>query len=179
MKTRSLFIGLMLALTLTFAMSTKVQASKPVEFNANGTIASISNPPDAAVIPAGNSSRWVVLERDIDGSISGDINGDFILTYKANVNALQAGILHGMLNVGEGSYAIEMNGKSQPIEIVWYEPFQTYLPRINMSGHWNFISGARGQGEFNAWFIFIPTPDGHIALIVDSDITLTGTWQLA
>ncbi len=183
MKAKTFAFGLMLALTLILLIPAEIQAMKPVEFNAQGTINSISNPPDAVVIPAGESLRWMVLERDIIGSISGDIEGDFTITYKANVDLSQAGIFQGMLIVDEGSYEIEMNGKSQPFEIVGsitnpYPP-PTSIPilRITISGNWNFISGARGQGEFEASFDFIPTPDNHIAYIVDSEFTLTGMWQ--
>jgi hypothetical protein len=46
-----------------------------------------------------------------------------------------------------------------------------------MEGHWNFKDGAKGVGDFDAWAIFIPTPDGHVAAIVASSFSMTGQWQ--
>jgi len=83
MKGKILLIGLALALSLILSMPTPAFAAKPVEFSASGTISSIST---GYVLPAGNSGRWVVHERELCGTISGDINGDFVLSYKANVN---------------------------------------------------------------------------------------------
>ena len=179
MKERKVFlISLALYLSLILAAPVSTLAAKPVDFSASGTIYSISV---GDVLPAGNSGRWVVQERELLGSISGDINGDFVLNYKANVDENQAGNLVGKLTVGQDSCIINVNGKSQPIDFVWFEAFNTFLPKLSINGHWTFIKGAQGKGDFEAWFVFIPQIDEqgnvHIGQIVDSALELTGKWQ--
>jgi len=173
LRKKLLFMSLALALVLTVLTPAVALAAKPVPFEANGAITSIT-PGD--VFPAGESGRWRVVERDITGNLSGNISGDFTLTYKANVElATQAGNLHGTLEAGES--VLNVNGKIEPLEIVYYAPWNTYLPKLTISGHWNFIEGAKGQGDFDAWAIFIPTPEGHVGFIAASSIELTGKWQ--
>ncbi len=175
MKKR-LFISVVLALVLTVLGSVPVLAAKPADFSASGTITGIS-PGD--VFPAGESGRWVVAERELTGTFPDgeDISGDFTLTYKANVElATQAGNLHGELAMDDGSYVLKVNGKIEPLEFVWFEPFNTYLPKLTINGRWTFTDGAQGQGDFNAWLIFIPTPEGHVGFIAASGFDLTGKW---
>ena len=178
MKRKPLLICLALAITLILATPATALAAKPVEFNASGTIESVST---GDVLPAGNSGRWVVHERELWGSLSGNINGDFVLTYKATVDENQAGNLAGKLTVGQDSYVININGKSQPMDFVWSEVFNTFLPRLSINGHWTFIRGAQGTGNFEAWFVFIPYIDEqgnvHVGQIVCSDLELTGKWH--
>ncbi len=172
MKKRSLFISLVLALVLTTLMPAAAMAAKPASFYASGDITSIS---PGTVLPAGEESgRWRVVERELAGSLSGDINESFTMTYKANVElATQAGNLHGTLEAGP--YVAEVNGKIEPLE--WLgEPFASPA-QLTISGHWTFIDGARGQGEFDALVIFIPTPEGHVGVILASSFTMTGQWQ--
>lgn len=171
MKKR-LFISVVLALVLTALGSAPVLAAKPADFEASGEIGSIT-PGD--VFPAGNSGRWRVIERQITGTLAGDINGDFTLTYKANVElATQAGNLHGTLEVG--SYVLKVNGKIEPLQMV-PTLLGFDLPMLTIKGRWTAIEGARGQGDFDAWVIFIPTPEGHVGQILASSFTLTGQWQ--
>ena len=171
MKNR-IIIGLVAAVLMVALLPSAVFAAKPVPFSAGGGVTGIS---DGTVFPAGKSGRWVVVERDITGVLSGDIEGSFDLTYKANVEmATQAGNLHGTMTVDD--YVLNVNGSIQPFELV---PISSiiFLPKLTISGHWNFISGAEGTGEFTAWAIFVPTPDGHVAFIVASEFTMTGQWQ--
>lgn len=181
MKRRLLLISLLLALVLTTATSVVALAAQPVPFNASGDITYISPSFLSEILPAGKSGRWVVHERELGGSISGDISGDFVLTYRANVDENQAGSLAGTLTVGNGSYIIKVRGKSQPPEMVYFDAFQTYLPKIAINGSWTFIEGAQGKGSFEAWFIFLPQIDEygnvHVGQIVDSALELTGKWQ--
>ena len=178
MKKKSLLIGLALAVSLILVVPASALAAKPVEFNASGTIDSIST---GYVLPAGNSGRWVVHERELYGSISGDIDGDFVLTYRANVDGSQEGNIVGRLTVGQDSRIINLNGKSQPVDFVWFAAFNTFLPRLSINGHWTFIDGAQGNGNFESWFIFVPQIDEqgnvHVGQIVCSAIELTGKWQ--
>ena len=175
LRKRLLFMSLALALVLTALTPAVALAAKPAEFNATGTIGDIS---DGTVFPAGDSGRWRVVEREIVGILGedGDISGDFTLTYKANVElATQAGNLHGTLAMDDGPYVLNVNGKIEPLE--WLgDPFASPA-KLTISGHWNFIEGAKGQGDFDAWAIFVPTPEGHVAFIVASSFKLTGKWQ--
>lgn len=181
MKRRLLFISLALALVLTTLMPSLVLAAKPVAFKAGGIITDIS---PGNVLPAGKldedtgnsaSGRWRVVEREIRGTLSGDIGGDFLFTYKANVElATQAGNFHGTLGVGD--YTMKVEGESLPIEFAgWYGPYPLFT--LTLEGNWTFIDGANGNGVLDASATFVPTPAGHIAFIVASDFTLTGQWQ--
>jgi len=168
---RLLFISLALALVLSVMAPVTALAAKPVPFSASGGITSIT-PGD--VVPAGQSGRWRVIEREIAGLLAGDINGSFTMTYKANVElATQAGNLHGTLEAG--SYVARVNGKIEPL--VWLgEPFASPA-QLTINGHWTFIDGARGQGDFKAWAIVILNEYGHVVDIPLSSFTMTGKWQ--
>ena len=148
-------------------------AAKPASFGASGTITYIS---PGTVTPSGKSGRWVVVERELGGTfLSGNIYGDFTMTYKANVElSTQAGNLNGTLEAGP--HVLKVNGKIQPLEMV-PTPFGIDLPKLTIKGHWTFTDGVRGQGNFDAWVIFIPTPEGHVGIIVASALNLTGEWQ--
>jgi hypothetical protein len=172
MKRRSLIISLVLAMLLTATLVTPALAAKPVPFAAAGTITYIT-PGD--VFPAGNSGRFVVAERELGGSIAGSINGDFTLTYKANVElATQAGALHGTLVAG--GYEFKVNGQIEPLTFYgWYVLDVIPLYQLDISGKWS-AKGSQGNGDFFATIVFIPTPDGHVYAIVDSYFEMTGKW---
>jgi len=147
-------------------------AAKPVPFEAEGIIDEIT---PGNVAPAGQSGRFRVIEREIGGAFdSGDIIGDFDLTYKANVELMtQAGNLHGVLNVGP--YVAKVNVKIEPIE--WLgEPFASPA-KININGNWTFVEGAKGNGTFGGWAIVILNPLGHVDYILASYFYMTGQWQ--
>ena len=173
MNKRTLFVSLALTLVLTTLMPAAALAAKPVSFDASGIVTSIS---PGTVFPAGKSGRWVVVERQLSGIfLSGDINGDFTMAYKANVElSNQAGNLHGTLKAG--SHVIKLNGSIQPLEMV-PTPFGIDLPKLTINGRWTFTNGAQGGGTFDTWVIFIPTPEGHVGSIVASGLNLTGNWQ--
>lgn len=181
MKRKLWYVSLALALVLTTFMPISALAAKPVPFDASGTITYIS---PGTVFPAGKSDRWVVVERELVGEfLSGDISGEFTMTYKANVESMQtqAGNFHGTLTVSERSYVLNVNGKSESLEVLqWmeYPPgsgnWVPVLMKLAINGHWTFTDGARGQGSFDGWAIFIPTPEGHVGTIVVSSFTMTG-----
>ena len=180
MKRRLLLITLALVLMLMALAPATALAAKPQSFNAAGVIDEI----EATVIgenvfPAGNSGRWRVVGREIGGELSGDVNGRFSMTYKANIESTetQAGSLHGTLDVGE--YSFKVNGKIRPLEIVdivWIDP-ETYYPilKLTIDGHWS-LPGGPGNGEFYGWVIFIPDENGHVAFIEASSFSMTGKW---
>ena len=172
MKRKALLISLALALMLLALAPATALAAKPQTFHADGEIMYIS---PGEVLPAGESGRWRVIERELRGELlSGDISGPFTMTYKANVElSTQAGNLHGTLETGD--YTFRVNGKIQPFEIVPIAP-GIYLPKLTINGNWTLGDGARGQGEFYEWFIFVPDAYGHVAYIVASSFTMDGKW---
>ncbi|MFC1969180.1 hypothetical protein ACFLVF_01655 [Chloroflexota bacterium] len=178
-------LSLVLALVLANVVSVTALAAKPVPFLASGGITSIT-PGD--VMPAGQSGRWRVIERELTVNLFGDIGGaegiESTMTYKANVElATQAGNLHGTLEAG--SYVAKVNGKIEPVEFVgWYLPpgvhsdYPAGIPlyKLTFGGHLTFTDGAKGQGDFKGWAVFVPTPEGHVAFITGSSFTMTGKW---
>jgi len=178
MKRRTLLISLVLVLILTALAPATALAAKPQSFYAAGKITYIS---PGEVLPAGESGRWRVIERELRGELlpeveglETDISGPFTMTYKANVElATQAGNLHGILEIGD--YTFRVNGKIQPLEIVPIAP-GIYLPKLAINGHWTLGDGARGNGEFDAWVVFVPDAYGHVAYIVASSFTMDGKW---
>ncbi|MDO8671957.1 MAG: hypothetical protein Q7O66_11080, partial [Dehalococcoidia bacterium] len=119
------------ALVLATLLPSLAMAAAPVSFSAGGQITSIS---DGTVKPAGDSGRFVVVERKIVGTLDpdGSLSGDFVLTYKANVElATQAGNLHGTVKVSGN--VLNVNGKIDPR--VFVGPYG--LPYLHISGHWN------------------------------------------
>ena len=181
MKIRVLLTSLFLALVLTAVTPIAALAAPPVNFSASGTITYISPSFLSEIFPAGKSGRWVVHERELGGSICGDISGDFILAYRANVDEKQAGSLTGTLTLDDSSCTMKVRGKSQPLEMVYFAALQNYLPKLTLSGSWTSIKGAVGNGNFNAWFIFVPEIDAngnvHIGPIVGSSFELNGKWH--
>jgi len=171
MNKRSLVAVVLTVALLLAAFPMNVLAAPPEAFQADGEITGI----DAGIVKAaGDSGRWVVSERHVSGTISGDLNGDFEFTYRANVAADQAGQLSGTMTVGEQN--LELRGVSQPVTVVQVAP-GVYLPRIAISGTWSFREG-RGSGDFDAWMVFVPVfdPDGnmHVGYIFASAFNLTG-----
>ncbi len=166
---RGFLIGFVLFLTLAVLTPVPALAAKSVPFSANGDISFISA---GTVKPAGDSGRWVVVEREIKGTFAGpDISGPFTMAYKANVElATQAGNLRGTLTVGEK--ILNVNGKIE----VGLTP--AGYPGLIINGHWNFTRGAKGEGDLTAWAIPIVDPDtGHVLAIPFSFVNLTGQWQ--
>jgi len=198
MKRKLLCIILAACLVLSVVMPATALAAKGKafdDFEATGTIDSIS---EGTVIPAGNSGRWRVSEREISGVLSGDdVDGVFNMTYKANIESVetQAGNLHGILEVGD--YTFKVRGKIQPLQMVnsyfdstaeeWVPlpfgkeypeyPGVYWLPRIDVEGSWTH-EGTQGNGTFSAWAIFTADPDtGHVVYIPFSEFTMDGKWK--
>ncbi len=171
MRKRLLFTGLVLALVLTTLVPAAAMAAKPVPFSASGTISYIS---PGTVLPAGESGRYRVGERELGGTLSEDISGSFTMTYRGNFDVnTQAGTFHG--TVDADSYVLKVDGRVHPLELVTEGPYAG-LPKLTISGRWSFTEGAKGQGALDAWAIFIPI-DGHVGPILASEFTLEGKWQ--
>lgn len=175
MKRRMLFISLAIALILTALMPAAAMAAKPQPFYAAGAITGIE---DTVIgdnaFPAGESGRWRVVDREITGQLSGDVSGDFVMNYRANVElATQAGNLHGDLVAGSAGFKV--NGKIQPLEMV-PTPLGIDLPKLTITGHWNLDGKGPGNGDFEAWVIFIPDEYGHVVMIIASSFIMEGKW---
>lgn len=192
MKRKAIILGMVVALTLVLVAPGAALAAKPAAFE---TVCSVSNIDEGNPFPAGNSGRWIVPERTIIGTASGNIEDEFVLTYKANVAADQAGTFHGEMVVTneDDSWTIKVNGKSDGTELVGWSniptgnPLMPYLPILSttINGHWTFVDGARGNGTFkDAVITFIGIPDElqenmfHIGPILPgSVIVMSGKWQ--
>jgi hypothetical protein len=167
--------GLIAGLCLVFTVLSPVPAlaAEPVSLSASGCVNAVS---EATDFPAGKSGRFVVTERDVYGMFtSGDIQGDFVMTYHANVElATQAGNFKGMLVCGPCKFLV--TGKAQPVE---FSPVPGgFIGMLKSTGHWTLLEGATGQGTFETRLDFIPTPDGHIAQVLPSSVfTISGRWQ--
>ncbi len=180
MRRSTLFISLFLALLLVVLIPASALAAKPAfsPFAASGNITYIS---PGTTFAAGQSDRWRVPERQLSGILNGDINGPFTVTYRANIESVQtqAGNLHGTLTAG--AYVLKVNGKIQPLAVVGFMEVAPgiWVPKLQLTiiGHWTFIDGAQGNGDFTASVVFLPTPDGHVAYIIQSSFDLTGHWK--
>ncbi|GEM_PF-1424632 len=172
-----LFISLALVIALTAFIPAPAMAAKPVPFNASGTVLYIT---PGTVKPAGDSGRFVVVERDIVGSLSGSITGAFTLSYKANVElATQAGNLHGTMQIGANN-TLNVNGKIEPLA---FAGFSVLIPgnlvfKSTIDGQWNFLVGANGSGKFNADILLIidPLTLHVVGFEPGSSVILTGQW---
>jgi hypothetical protein len=169
MKRKIILVGLVTALALVLVAPVPALAAKPAGFMAIGSLDTID---EGDPFAAGQSGRWVVPERTITGAISGAITGDFILTYRANVTAEQAGNFHGEMVVNDGEYVIKVNGNSS------FGITPAGFPGLILSGHWTLIEGARGTGNFGAWLIpIMDEQKEHIIGIYASAIEMTGQWK--
>jgi hypothetical protein len=162
MKKRLFTISLTLAIVLMFIAAVPALAQQPGSFFTKGKINSISN-------------------CDLSGEfLSGNINGAFTMTYQANAALVtQASTLHGTVNAGP--YVLKMKGKIEPLQYEDVGPCS--LPKLTINGNWTLIEGAQGQGEFQAWAVFIPTTEadpegpGHINQVLFSSFTISGQWH--
>jgi hypothetical protein len=100
---------------------------KPADFMVTIQISEIGSgtvipvPPSAG---AGENIRWLVRDRPIYGTVSGDTHGTVIIVYDANVDLTQQGNIHGQFVIdavvpGDGNDTISgiINGKSTPGEL--------------------------------------------------------------
>jgi hypothetical protein len=162
------------ALVIGFLPTAAFAAPQPM--SADGTIDSISG---TVGFPTGSSGNYKVTSRTITGTFtSGDLNGDYSLTYKANVDLnTQAGNFNG--DMTNGSLQFDVWGTSYPV--VWTLSADSpvgYIGTSSVSGSWKG-HGWPGTGTFSGTFSFVPTVDGHIDYIIPgSTLSLSGQWNL-
>lgn len=174
MKKRLILVSAVLVMLLGSLAPATASAAKPdlEPFVASGNIAYIT---PGKVLPAGGSGKWVVVDRELGGSLSGSIRGPFTMDYHALIESLltQAGSLRGTVTVGE--HVLKVDGQIAPLE--WLGPPLASPAQLTMTGQWKFTGGAKGKGDFSALVIFIPTPQGHVGTILASSLTMTGQWR--
>jgi hypothetical protein len=170
-----LILGVVLAMVLTLILPSAALAAKPADFYTAGTISGIT---PGTVLPVGNSGNWRVLEREITGTfddVAGNsMVGEFTLSYRGVFElTTQQGNFRGLLTSGDKSFNV--NGKVAPFELVLVdldENVQVYLPKLSITGNWNYADGGKGNGIFEAWLIFVPTNEGHIGYITASSFIM-------
>ncbi len=168
--------GIALVITLSLFTPAIPVAAAHEDLDASGPITGIS---ESYEKPAGDSGRIVVISRSIYGTFaSGGLLGDFVMTYKANVElATQAGNFSGTMT--RGPYVFNVWGKSDPVQwIPVPDSPGAYIGRSTASGSWDMASGGNSAGTFTTVLIFVPTAEGHIASILPgSNVTMTGLWK--
>jgi hypothetical protein len=169
-----LMLGVILAMVLTLILPSAAMAAKPASFYASGAIFGIT---PGTVDAAGNSGNWRVMEREITGTLFNmndlPVRDNFSLTYKGVFElATQQGNFRGLMTSDEKSFNV--NGKVAPLESVLVN-LPGYglvnLPKLTISGNWNYADGDKGNGVFEAWLIFIPD-GGHVGSVVASSFVM-------
>lgn len=167
--------GLLLA-TVAPMPALAAKPAPPEPFFAQGVVTSITT---GQVIDLPNSDLFRIAKREMTGTLlMGNVTGDFVITYRGVADLTQAGDLSGNLDAGD--YKMLLEGQSYPLQMVPVEiapGVYIELPMVSLSGSWKSTKGAHGEGVFYAYGVFIPTPDGHVGTIVDSNFVLQGTWQ--
>ena len=198
MRKKLLFISLVMSLILAALMPGVALAAKPTDFEAEGNILYIS---DGTVSQAGKSSRFLVIERQILGAVSGDIVGGYEFTYRGNVDVqTQAGTIHGTVVFPGQPYVLDVNGRIEPVELEPIPvpitlvvdcylpgggvieagtplPAGTPMPKLTIIGRWIFTEGAKGQGALDAGVYFTTDAEGHVNYLYLSTFDLTGKWK--
>lgn len=163
-----------------------VQAVSAEPFLAGGQITDIDQ---GDIKAAGNSGRFVVRNREVEGTISGTVGGvafvnqHFTFTFKTNVPIqTQSGNIQGTLTFGP--YEAKVIAKSELGAIpcpAGAEPFcftgadgNLYLPALLINGSVMFTEGAEGSGTVNAFVVPILNDQGHIIGVFAGGLTIQG-----
>lgn len=183
-------VRILAAITLPLLVSlSNVAWAQTEPFSATGQITSI----DAGEVkPAGKSGRFVVQERHVEGTLTGDINGEFLMTYTANVPiTTQSGQLHGTLDMSDNSgttYVARFQATSSmgltPLGCDTSDGITcigasegNFVPGLLINGTLTFTEGSQGYGMISAWIVPELDPEGHILGVVGSQITIGGQWK--
>ena len=139
------------------------------------------------VKPAGNSGRFIVRDRHVTGTFTGDISGDFTITYDTNVPlATQSGPIHARMVSGAYEANMTMVSSVGPTPVPCEAPdgktcietpVGNFVPGLLLNGRMNFQSGAKGKGNVNGWLIALLDQEGHITHIVAGQLTIVGQWM--
>jgi hypothetical protein len=162
---RILFISLVLALMLSLILPTVAMAAKPAAFSAQGVMSSID---DGTVKQLGNSGLWLVKDRHITGTLTGDLVGDYTITYGGVFRlTTQEGQLAGRMEVG--STVIALTGSVEPLTFTNFG-----APILSIHGNWTVLKGEKANGSYQAYMVFVPDAAGHVVQVLDSAFIMTG-----
>jgi hypothetical protein len=164
-------LALSLALLIGVFVPAQVAAKPATDFLATANITGIT---PGTVSPMGDTGLWNVIDRQITGSISGGITGDYVANYSGVFDlATQAGVFQGTITCGDSVMTI--TGGTLPLDFTYIPDFGVYLPTLKLGGTWEFVAGGKGGGTFSGYAVFIPDMQtGHVIAIVASNLTLTG-----
>lgn len=182
MKRRIAIFSLVLVLALIAVLPGAALAgnSSRGSFSATGVITGIERTDVGEnAFPLGDTGKWLVKDRDIYGSIKGDIQGDFTLTYSGIFSIeTQAGCMAGTMTMIAGSRTFFVVGTIDPLQGVSV-PGYGELPKLDISGYWTEKSArqygrfsGRQTGTFSAWVVFVPVDGGHVGPIIDSSFEM-------
>jgi hypothetical protein len=171
-----LVISMVLALALALVLPSVALAAGPniAVFKTAGYINPVGGIDVGKVKELGKSGTWLVDDRHIWGQFtSGSLTGPFTLTYDGIFAlATQEGNLHGILKMDKSGETFEINGKVAPLKMVT-TPYGA-LPELDIAGHWTYLKGGKGAGDFSAKIDFIPDAAGHVGSIPFSTFEMTG-----
>jgi hypothetical protein len=180
--------AILLACALTAApLGTSVAHAAPEPFVVNGDFDTIDT---GDVDAAGESGRFVVKDRTVEGTFFGSIGGDagasFTFVYGSNVPiATQSGEVHGRLHVGDYEVDLVLTSSigltplscAVPDGATCFEtPEGNFIPGLMLEGTGTFLDGAHGNGDFEGWLIPILDAEGHILAIYASSLSFAGEW---
>lgn len=174
---RNLWLRILLAVGLALGAVVPTAAlarGTRVSFSASGPVLTIDQ---GTVFPAGDSGRFMVMERTVFGTLSGDLNGPFTFVYGSNVPLLtQSGPVHGRLSVGTYEAAVEGQSSLLVGPGIAIRPDGGPLAVVvvlRVTGSLAFTSGAQGQGDFTATVtVAIDPATGHILGVVPSGLPI-------
>ncbi len=172
----SLFLALVVICSMVMS-GTALAAPPQGKIVATGVVWGIT---PGTVASAGDSARWIVMERDVYGTFDGpEITGFFDFKYKANIESVdtQAGNLHGVLTAANGDVTLNMVGTNEALTFAgiiveagqYVAVYQSF-----MSGHWNYLTGGKGEGKFSGYTKFKVDTTGHVIGMIPAEFTLTG-----
>ena len=128
-----------------------------VDFSSVGTITSIT---EGNVVPAGDSGRYVVKERVVEGAFGAPLAAPYTFTYGSNVPIeTQSGSIHGTLEVGD--YEAKVRARSSPVG-GGFCPGYGFFGVLSIEGSFAFTAGTQGQGTFGAVVWAVIDGEGHI-----------------
>jgi hypothetical protein len=182
---KQLVISLVLAMAVVLLLPSIAMAAPTVKFTASGVMTSIDT---GIVEQIGNTNNWLVSDRHIQGQFmpnekhkSLSISGPFVLTYGGIFNLqTQAGNLKGTLKATTATFAVTGQTKPLVFKGEYYplsDTIKAPLYELTVEGNWIGIQGVKAAGDFDAWLKFVPTPDGHVAFIVDSYFNMDGKFM--
>lgn len=133
------------------------------------------------VEPIGDTGRYLVEDRNVLGQTTGDIEGDFLMTYDANVAiATQSGPLCGTIDFHDEdedvTYTAHFRARSEG-ELTSFTPGEGGTMELEIEGHLRFVDEARGCADLDAWLEVALDAEGHIVSILDSEMTISGFWM--